>query len=174
MRVAITLFNVASDVTYGKFVCNVRPEKKEQNRTRLVVGGNRINYPGDVSTPTADMLLAKILFNSVISTKGAKFMTADISNFYLMTPLKRSEYVKLNLTDVPGEVIAEYGLKEKGDQGWPRVHQNHQRNVWAPPSRTVSTATTGGAFGQAWLLPEQHCPRAVEARDKAYCFLAGS
>ena len=23
------------DVTYGSFVCNVRPEKKEQNRTRL-------------------------------------------------------------------------------------------------------------------------------------------
>ena len=57
------------DVTYGKFVCNVRPEKDEPNRTRFVVGGNRINYPGDVGTPTADMLLAKILFNSVISTK---------------------------------------------------------------------------------------------------------
>ena len=69
------------DITDGKFVCNVRPEKDKKNRTRLVVGGNRINYPGDVGTPTADMLLAKIIFNSVISTKGAKFMTADISIF---------------------------------------------------------------------------------------------
>ena len=68
------------DVTYGKFVCNVRPEKDEKNRTRFVVGGNRINYPGDVGTPTADMLLAKILFNSVISTKNARFMTGDIKN----------------------------------------------------------------------------------------------
>jgi hypothetical protein len=33
------------------------------------------------------MLVAKMLFNSVISTKGACFMTMDISNFYLMTPL---------------------------------------------------------------------------------------
>ena len=89
------------DVTYGKFVCTIRPEKTEKNRTRLVVGGNRINYPGEVGTPTADMLLAKILFNSVISTKGAKFMTGDIKNFYLMTPLKRKEYVKLRLADIP-------------------------------------------------------------------------
>ena len=59
------------DVTYGPFVCSVRPEKKEKNRTRFTVGGNHINYPGAVATPTADMLVAKLLFNSVISTKGA-------------------------------------------------------------------------------------------------------
>ena len=99
------------DVTYGKFVCNVRPEKDEKNRTRFVVGGNRINYPGDVGTPTADMLLAKILFNSVISTKSARFMTGDIKNFYLNTPLKRKEYIKLKLADIPEEVIIEYKLK---------------------------------------------------------------
>ena len=58
------------DVTYGRFVCTVRPEKAEPNRTRFTVGGDRINYPGEVATPTADMLVAKILFNSVISTKG--------------------------------------------------------------------------------------------------------
>ena len=77
------------DVTYGSFVCSVRPEKKEKNRTRFTVGGDRINYPGAVATPTADMLVAKLQFNSVISTKGARFMTMDISNFYLMTPLKQ-------------------------------------------------------------------------------------
>jgi hypothetical protein len=88
------------DVTYGSFVCTVRPEKKEPNRTRFVVGGDHINYPGKVATPTADiMLVAKILFNSVISTKRAKFMTLDISNFYLETPMKRPEYIRLNIRD---------------------------------------------------------------------------
>ena len=67
------------DVTYGKFVCNLRPEKDEVHRTCFVVGGNRINYPGDVGTPTADMFLAKILFNSVISTNNARFMMGDIT-----------------------------------------------------------------------------------------------
>ena len=74
------------DVMYGQFVCTVRPEKAEKNRTRFTVGGDRINYPGKVATPTADMVVAKMLFNSVVSTKGARFMTLDISNFYLMTP----------------------------------------------------------------------------------------
>ena len=52
-------------VTYGQFVCAVRPEKAEKNRTRFTVGGNRINYPGEVATPKADMIVAKMLFNSV-------------------------------------------------------------------------------------------------------------
>ena len=101
------------DVTYGQFVCTVRPEKAEPNRTRFTVGGDRINYPGAVATPTAEMLVAKMLFNSVISTKGARFMTMDISNFYLMTPLLRPEFIRLKLCDIPEEVINEYKLREK-------------------------------------------------------------
>ena len=103
------------DVTYGKFVCSVRPEKKEKNRTRLVVGEDRINYIREVATPAADMLLAKLLFNSVISTKGSRFMTMDISNFYLNTPLTRPEYIKIKLGDIPDEVINEYKLRDKVD-----------------------------------------------------------
>jgi hypothetical protein len=59
------------DVIYGQFVCLVRPEKAEPNQMRFTVGGNRTNYPSEVATPTTEMLLAKMLFNSVISTKGA-------------------------------------------------------------------------------------------------------
>lgn len=43
------------DVTYGSFLCTVRPEKAEPNRTRFTVGGDKINYPGEVATPTAEM-----------------------------------------------------------------------------------------------------------------------
>lgn len=100
------------DVTYGQFVCTVRPEKEEQNRTRFVVGGNKINYPGEVATPTADMLVAKLLFNSVVSTPGAKFMTMDLGNFYLMTPLKRPEYIRMKMSDIPEEIILEYKLRD--------------------------------------------------------------
>ena len=69
------------DVTYSYFVCNIRPEKKEKERTRFVGGGDRINYPGKVATPTADMLVVKLLFNSVVSMKDSKFMTMDNSKF---------------------------------------------------------------------------------------------
>ena len=54
-------------VNYGQFMWTIWPEKKEPNGTRLVVGGDSINYPGEVATPTADMIAAKILFNSIIS-----------------------------------------------------------------------------------------------------------
>jgi hypothetical protein len=69
------------DVTYIKFVCNVRTEKKDPNRTRATMGGNLINYPDDVGTPTANLLLIKIFLNSVISMQGAKFAGADLANF---------------------------------------------------------------------------------------------
>ena len=105
------------DVTYGQFVCTVRPEKAEQNRTRYVIGGDRINYPGEVATPTAEMLVAKMLFNSVVSTVGAKFMTMDISDFYLQTPLKRPEYIRMQLSDIPQEIIDEYKLLDKATNG---------------------------------------------------------
>jgi hypothetical protein len=59
------------------------------------------------------MLVAKMLFNSVISTKGAQFMTMDISNFYLMTPLHCAKFIQIMLSDIPDEVINEYKLREK-------------------------------------------------------------
>ena len=108
--------NWFKDYTYGKFVCVVCPQKSESNQTRLTVGDNRINYPGEVGTLTADMVLVKFLLNSVVSTKGAKFMRINISNFYLNTPLPRFDYLKLKLSDIPQEVIDEYKLNEKANE----------------------------------------------------------
>ncbi len=75
------------DITYGWIVCNYWPKKKDPHHTRITMGGNLINYPDDCGTPTADILTVKLLFNSVISTPSAKFMTIDIKDFYLMTPM---------------------------------------------------------------------------------------
>ena len=41
-------------------------------------------------------------------------MALDVSNFYLNTPMKRYEYVKLRLSDIPDEVVREYRLHETG------------------------------------------------------------
>ena len=75
------------DVTYGRIVVSYRPENSNPNRVRLTVGSDRINYPDNYGTPTADMMIVKLLINSVISTKGAKFMSIDIKDFYLNTPM---------------------------------------------------------------------------------------
>ena len=101
------------DVTYDRICCNVRPEKDNPHRVRLTMGGNLINYPGDVGTPTADLLTVKLLFNSIVSTPGAKFMSIDISNFYLNTPMERYEYMKMKIEHFPEEIIEEYNLREK-------------------------------------------------------------
>ncbi len=63
------------------------PQKKEPNRSRLTFGGDRINYPFDTSTPTADLTTIKMLWHLVLSTENAKFITANVANFYLGTPV---------------------------------------------------------------------------------------
>eukprot|EP00804_Cyclotella_cryptica_P006740 CCRYP_015699-RA/>CCRYP_015699-RA protein AED:0.48 eAED:0.59 QI:0/0/0/0.33/0/0.66/3/0/297 len=94
------------DVTYGRICANFRPEKEDPYRIHLTVGANRITYPGNCGTPTADMLTTKVLLNSVISTKGARFMTIDIRDFYLNTPMVHPEYMRLKLSDIPDHIIA--------------------------------------------------------------------
>jgi hypothetical protein len=68
-------------------VVDIKEHKEEQERTRLTVGGDQIEYPGDKSTRTAGLTTAKILIKSVISTLGAKFLVIDIQKIYLNTPL---------------------------------------------------------------------------------------
>jgi hypothetical protein len=100
------------DVTYGRICANFRPEKEDPHRVRLTVGGNKIHFPGDCGTPTADMLTTKILLNSIISTQGARFMTIDIKDFYLNTPMARPEFMRLKLDDIPEEFIILYNLRK--------------------------------------------------------------
>jgi hypothetical protein len=96
------------------------------------MGGNLINYPDNVGTPTANLLLIKIFLNSVISTRGAKFAGVDLANFYLMTPLKRPQYTKIKLSDVPEEVIKEYNLHQYATpDGW--VYIKVSRGMYGLP-----------------------------------------
>jgi hypothetical protein len=44
------------------------------------------------------MVSLKLLWNSTISTKGARFAGADIKNMYLKTPLDRYKYMKMPLS----------------------------------------------------------------------------
>jgi hypothetical protein len=96
--------------TYGRIVCNFCPQKKEQNCTRLTVDGDHNDYPGNKSTPTADLMTAKLLINSTISTPGAIFLGVDLANFYLNTPLPNYEYMRLHLDIIPEELILAYNL----------------------------------------------------------------
>ena len=64
--------------TYLNIIVDYRPQKSDPNRVRWTVGGNLIDYPGNASTPTADMTTSKILMNSVLSTCGACYACFDL------------------------------------------------------------------------------------------------
>jgi len=97
--------NKRKEICHTMVVCEVQPEKDDPDRTRITIGGSRICYPGDVGTNTASLELFKLLLNSVLSRKGARFSTIDLKNFYLDTPMPDPEYVCIKITDIPTEFI---------------------------------------------------------------------
>jgi hypothetical protein len=103
--------------TYVNVVRADRPEKLNARRVRWPAGGDRIDYPGNKTTKTADMTTAKLLFNSVISTPGARFMGIDLKDFYLCSDLKEYEYVRIPLHMIPDEIVELYKLHAKISNG---------------------------------------------------------
>jgi hypothetical protein len=97
-------------VTYGRFVVDIRPNKTETHQVRLTVGGNLIQYPVDVSTRSTDLTTSKCLWNSTISTEGAKYMCLDVKNFYLDTPMDSFEYIRIPIKLIPQQIIVQYNL----------------------------------------------------------------
>jgi hypothetical protein len=112
--------NIPKDrkITYGKIVCDYKPHKKEKERTRLTVRGDRLDYSGNIATSTADITTFKILINSTLSTEDSTMMMMDIKNYYLGTPLPRFEYMKMLLSHFPEEIIQNYNLNTLAVDGW--------------------------------------------------------
>ena len=75
------------DVIYGRSVVDYCPDKSDTYRKGLTVGGARVNNPGDCDTPTVRLTTVKLLLNSIVSKINAHFMTIDIKDFYLNTPV---------------------------------------------------------------------------------------
>ena len=58
-------------------------------------------------------LTLKLLLNTIVLIINAHFMTIDIKDFYLNTPMARSEYMRLKLRNLPGSVVKQYNLEEE-------------------------------------------------------------
>jgi hypothetical protein len=82
------------------------------------VGGDRLDYSGDVATSTADVTTFKILINSTLFTKEFAMMMMDINSYYLGTPLPRFEYMKMPLSRFPEEIVQKYNLNALAVDGW--------------------------------------------------------
>ncbi len=122
-------------VTYTRIVVDYRPQKADPNRVRLTVGGNLIDYPGELTTHTADLTTTKMLWNSVISTKDARYLCLDIKNFYLGTPMDRFEYMKMPNNIFPSETIKQYNLHKHAKNGF--VYLEIQKAIYGLPQAGI-------------------------------------
>jgi hypothetical protein len=80
-------------------------------RIRGTAGGDRINYDGPAKANTAALSTVKILLQSVVSD-NADWMTLDIKDFYLMTPLPRPEYIRVPLKFLSPKILTQHSLQQ--------------------------------------------------------------
>ena len=59
------------------------------------------------------MVTIKLHLNSVNSTKGARYCTIDLKDFYLMTSMACPKYMRMKLKDFPAEFVELYNLTNK-------------------------------------------------------------
>jgi hypothetical protein len=116
----VELTNIPKDgqITCEKIVCDYKPHKKEKERIRLRVGGDRLDYSSEVETSAADITTFKILINITLSTKDAEMMMIDIHNYYLGKPVSRYEYMRMLLPRFSEEIINRYNLRATAVDGW--------------------------------------------------------
>ena len=95
-------------VTYALYVCDYRLLKDKPYYMRITIGEDRLDYKDDTRSPAANLLETKILLNSVISDahRGARFMSADIKDHFLVTPMDQPEYMKVHYKYIPKDIRA--------------------------------------------------------------------
>jgi hypothetical protein len=94
--------------TYIRITAEYRPQKEDPYRVRCTVGGNQIDFPGDKSTKTAELITIKCLLNKAISTPNGRTACLDLKDFYLKNPLPTYEYVFFLASTIPPEFFEQY------------------------------------------------------------------
>ena len=58
--------NIPKDrvITYDRIFVDFRVQKADPNKVQITAGGNLINYPGELTTQTADLTTAKKIFET--------------------------------------------------------------------------------------------------------------
>ena len=108
------LKNIPRDrtITYGWIVVDYLPQKPDPKRIHITAGGNLIDYPGELTTYTTDLTTAKIMWNSVVSTRGAKYMCIDLKNFHLNSDPDHYEYMRMPQSIFPTRIIEQYNMQQ--------------------------------------------------------------
>ena len=99
-------------VTYANMVCDHQSLKTEKYRVQLTIGGDVLDYFGDSSSPTASLIKAKLLLNSVISDahRGAKFMSLNVKDDFLQSVLDDPEYLRIHSKYFLEDICNKYNI----------------------------------------------------------------
>ncbi len=110
----------------------------DRQRVRGALGGNLIEYLDNVSAATADLVHVKVLLNSVVSEKDAKWMTIDLVDFYLQTLLSSPEYVRITAAQMPYISIKHFNLAGMADADGAFYMEIHQCVYGLPQSGVLA------------------------------------
>jgi hypothetical protein len=128
-------------------------------RTRMTIGGDRINYPFDKSAETSDLDAVKLLLNCMIF-ENSNWSTLDLTDFYLGTDLPHPEYIRIPENMIPVVVTEWYGLR-------PYIH-NHI--LYASVHKTHYSLPQAGALTQQRLFRHLHQHGYRKIADTPSCF----
>jgi len=140
--------------TYLCIVCTHRPEKTTPHCIHWTMGGDQVEYFGDVSTKTTDIVTTKLLFNSVISTPGMRCMIGDLKDFYLGTPMLLTDYAYMHIPvlAIPNSIMEHYKLHNLVHNG--HVYVEIRKGMYGLPQ----AGRIANEHLQCLLLPHGYHP----------------
>jgi hypothetical protein len=76
------------------------------------VGGDKLPYDDDSGSPATSLLETKLILNSTISDarRGARFLSADLKDHFLASPMRDPEYMKIKYKYFPEDIRTKYEL----------------------------------------------------------------
>jgi hypothetical protein len=156
--------------TYMRICANYRPQKDDPFRIRCTIGGNRIIYLGPTRTPAADITLFKIFINSVISTKGAKFMNIDLKDFYLSSYMKDPEYMLVPFKNFPPDIVKHYQIEKLVKNG--HVLAKVIKGMYGlPQAGRLAYDQLTKHLARADYLPTEHTPGLFKHKTRDIQFI---
>lgn len=102
------------------------------------------------------MTTIKIHLSSVLSTDRARYMTGDLKDFYLNSPLDGYEYVCIPISVIPESIVIDYelaGLVHKG-----AVYAEIRKGMYGLPQagRIANNRRTKFLAPHIWTLEAHH------------------
>ncbi len=121
-------------MTYGNPVIDYRPKKENPHQIRITTGGSLVQYNSSLAVNTVDLDTAKLHWNSVIRTKGVRYMCMDIF-FYLTACLDYFKYMCMPLQLFPIWIQEQYNMMKLAYNRY--VHLEMQQAVWGLPQASI-------------------------------------